>query len=378
MPETRRALFSSALSAFPPSAGATDHSLDDYLDFLALMQAAERLPAPLLHRAFRHSLYRFDPEGRAPGSRPPQDHLPSLPPPAADLELDALNQALEKQDLALLGALARHLAGDAAKRGMLLRRLEAVLCVDNYRQGWRLICADHVADLAANLPESGFTTAYLQVAEMHFSLPAGHAVVMPEGKAGSGHDIRTPLLTALRERDLPAFLQRIRALSDEPVPGLRQLVLAFGMLILERGVSDAADRQRVALTYLRLVALLKMPHGSRRLARRAFFSAAVQVFELAGWIPDPNWPDYASLLHASQSSAAHGYRNILSWEAALQYLRTGRLEQWWPAMAEAIEMPEALPLFWPLWVQSRHAMRLTEGPLQWVNALLLLRLFCHA
>lgn len=380
VPETRRAVFSSALAAFRPSAGVTGDPLlwDNYLDFLALMQAAERLSVPRLHGAFLSALPRCDREAGHVLPRPADEALPTLPPPAADLELDALNQALDKRDLVLLGAIVGHLAADTAKRGILMSRLEVVLCVDNYRQGWRLICADHLADLVVALSASDFTTAYLRVAAMHFSLPEGHAVVVPEGRSGSGHDIRVPLLTALRQRDLPAFLQRIRVLGDEPVTGFRQLLLACGMLILERGVGDATDRQRVALTYLRLVALLKARHGSRRLARRAFFSAAAQVFELAGWTPDPDWPDYAGLLHAAQSSPAGEYKQVLSWEAALQHLRLGRLEQWWQDMAEAIEAPEALPLFWPIWVQSRHAMRVTEGPLHWIHALIPLRLFCHA
>lgn len=378
---SRQGVLADALSVFAPRLlhrPPGDEIWHAWLDLLILAGHGAAMPAALLRHVLLARLAVLD--------RLPQDAAAAWPnyavypaPQPMDVELDLLNQALERKDLQGVALLGRSMAGESEPRRLLVRRLQTQVCADNFREGQRLIFADAVADLETALDAEAFTAVYLTAVFLHFQSPAGAAVVVPEGRASGDPDTQTPLLVSLRARNLSAFLQRIRALGDEPVAGMRQLLLAMALLILERGVPDGEECQRLARIYLRLAALLKMHHPSRRLARRAFFAAAVQVFELAGWTPDPRWPDYTALLHAYQAADGGTIQGpLLSWQAGLHSLRSGRFEEWLLELAEVVGTRENAPLFWPVWVQARQAMDLAAAPLAWVNALVPLRLYGDA
>lgn len=347
----------------------------DWLDFLALAGLSGELPSTLLQKALQRLAPALESLPPCIAGWPDYSQFPE--PQPLDIELDLLNQALDNRDLDTLAPLARSMAEEADPRQMMMRRLSVMVAADNHANGERLVLADHVADLQDVLPAPAFTALFVNAAYLHFQAPAGPSVVVPEGKVSLTADIRTPLLVALRERNLQAYMHRLRALGDDPIGALRQLLLAFGLLILERGIRGEGDQRRLAMIYLRLVALLKMHHSSRRLARRAFFAAAVQVFELAGWTHAGPWPDYAGLLHAYQAAAGTGKsgKEVLSWETGLHQLRTGAMQDWMLAMAGEIESSKPDPLFWNVWGAAQRARVLTAGPLAWINALIPLRLY---
>lgn len=346
-----------------------------WLELLALAGLADELPPPLLQQGLQRLGPPLESLPTCIAGWPDHTHFPT--PQPLDIEIDRLNQALESRDLEALASLARGMAEEADSRKLMMRRLSVMVAADNYAQGERLVLAEQVADLADRLSAQQFTALYVNAAYLHFEAPPGPSVVVPEGKVSLTSDIRTPLLVALRERDLQAYMHRLRALGDDPIGGLRQLLLALGLLILERGIRGEGEQCRLAMIYLRLVALLKMHHSSRRLARRAFFAAAVQVFELAGWTHAGSWPDYAGLLHAYQAAGAGNVPDepVLSWKSGLRHLRTGALPDWTLAVAGQIEAFGPAPLFWNVWSAAQKARVLTAGPLAWINVLVPLRLY---
>ncbi|MGC8503562.1 MAG: hypothetical protein ACP5MM_02060 [Acidithiobacillus sp.] len=351
---------------------AAPMSLHGVLDLWALFAALGEIPGDHFGAFLAAQEKELSPPGHA---LPDALQCAAAEPLPMDMELDLLAAAMEERDLAKAAPLVFSMVEDEGARRALLERLGQRLADDNYEQGLRTLLFAQWRDAAAGLAPRSLGAGALALLHCHWRLPAGLTVVVPEARAG--HDGRVfdkPLLHALRERDLPAFMGRIRAMGDQPLDAVRQLLLSVTLLILERGGGE--DREALARLYVWLVTLLTMPQRSLRRTRRILFSAAATTFAFAGWKATGDWPDYAALAaYHSQAGAGAAAASALSWQGVLDAHAAGAGPDWAVRFAEIVALPAAPQGFWPLWRAVNRAGAVTGGPLSWIHPLVLLRLY---
>lgn len=347
-------------------------SLHGVLDLWALFAAMGEIPGDHFGAFLAAQEKDLSPPGQA---LPDAFQCAAAEPLPVDMELDLLAKAMEERDLAKVAPVVFSMVEDEGARRALLERLGQRLADDNYEQGLRTILFAQWRDAGAGLSPRSLGAGALALLQCHWRLPVGLTVVVPEGRAG--HDGRVfdkPLLHALRERDLPAFMGRIRAMGDQPLDAIRQLLLSVTLLTLERG--GGTDREALARLYVWLVTLLTMPQRSLRRMRRILFSAAATTFAFAGWKAAGDWPDYAALAaYHAQAGASAAAVSPLSWQGVLDAYATGAGMDWALHFAEIMALPTTPQGFWPLWRAVNRAGAVTGGPLSWIHPLVLLRLY---
>ena len=349
---------------------AETRALQDVVDTLALLAATESLPPVLLADALQTQ------EGmlaRSTGILPAALRSEAAKPMPLDMEADSFAKAIEGGDLDTLAPLLFSMAEDTNARQIVLNRLAQRLADDNHAQGLRTMLYGQWHDAAADLPARPFSLGVMALLQSHWQLPAGVAVVVPEGRASRDAVVDKPLLHALRERDLPAFMGRIRALGDQPLDAIRQLFLTITLMIIEGGAGK--DPLPLARLYVWLGSLLALPHRSLRQARKVLFSAAATVFSFSGWSRQDDWPDFSTLADYRERAAREPRPAPFSWQGALYAEATGSGPQWWVQVAEQGAAASGAVGFWSLWRIAQRAGSLTGGPLAWIHPLVVIRLY---
>ena len=352
------------------AAAADAQALQIVADTLALLADAESLPPALLATALQvQEASLVQPSGTLPAALRSE----AANPMPLDMEADTFAKAIEDGDLETLAPLLFSMAEDENARRIVLTRLAQRLADDNHAQGLRTILYGQWHDAAADLPAQPFSLGAMALLQSHWQLPAGVAVVVPEGRASRDPATNKPLLHALRDRDLPAFMGRIRALGDQPLDAIRQLFLTVTLMIIEGG--GGKDPLPLVRLYVWLGSLLALPHRSLRQARKVLFSAAATTFGFAGWQRQEDWPDFSMLAAYRERAALEPVSAPFSWQRALYAAASGSGPQWWLQVAErgvAQGCPEG---FWSLWRTAQRAGSLTGGPLAWIHPLVVMRLY---
>lgn len=352
------------------AAAADAQALQIAADTLALLADAESLPPALLATALQvQEASLVQPSGTLPAALRSE----AANPMPLDMEADTFAKAIEDGDLETLAPLLFSMAEDENARRIVLTRLAQRLADDNHAQGLRTILYGQWHDAAADLPAQPFSLGAMALLQSHWQLPAGVAVVVPEGRASRDPATDKPLLHALRDRDLPAFMGRIRALGDQPLDAIRQLFLTVTLMIIEGG--GGKDPLPLVRLYVWLGSLLALPHRSLRQARKVLFSAAATTFGFAGWQRQEDWPDFSTLAAYRERAALEPVSAPFSWQRALYAAASGSGPQWWLQVAErgvAQGCPEG---FWSLWRTAQRAGSLTGGPLAWIHPLVVTRLY---
>jgi len=352
------------------AAAADAQALQIVADTLALLADAESLPPALLATALQvQEASLVKPAAMLPAALRSE----AANPMPLDMEADTFAKAIEDGDLETLAPLLFSMAEDDNARRIVLNRLAQRLADDNHAQGLRTILYGQWHDAAADLPARPFSLGALALLQSHWQLPAGVAVVVPEGRASRDPAIDKPLLHALRDRDLPAFMGRIRALGDQPLDAIRQLFLTVTLMIIEGG----GDKDPLPLIrlYAWLGSLLALPHRSLRQARKVLFSAAATTFGFAGWKRQEDWPDFSTLAAYRERAALEPVPAPFSWQGALYAAASGSGPQWWLQVAERGVAQGGPAGFWSLWRTAQRAGSLTGGPLAWIHPLVVTRLF---
>ncbi|WP_414040876.1 hypothetical protein ACJU26_01910 [Acidithiobacillus sp. M4-SHS-6] len=290
-----------------------------------------------------------------------------------DMEVDLLSKAVEEADLEQLVPLLQSMADDDHARRIVLNRLAQRLADDSHAQGLRSILFGQWQDAAADLPARPFALGALALLHSHWQQPAGVAVVVPEGRASRDSEVDKPLLHALRERDLPAFMGRVRAMGDQPLDAIRQLFLTVTLMIVEGG--QRHESQALMRLYVWLGTLLTLPHRSLRQARKVLFSAAASTFGFAGWQRRQDWPDFSTLAAYRERALSEPAPAPFTWQGALYAAASGTAADWWLQVAERAIDQDNPSGFWPLWRSAQRAGQVTGGPLAWIHPLVVLRFY---
>lgn len=354
----------------------------EWLDHLAFLSAIENFPGAWVANVLASGTQGDSPLGfdteREPGSWLAVE--PSVPIPI-DMEADALAQRIENQDTEALLPLLVSMGEDQQARQVVLDRVALRMAEDSYGDGVRSILFQQWRRTAAALPSPLFAAVTITCLRLHWHLPNGACVAVPEGRAECpvGGNNSKPLLQSLRERDLGSYMGHIRAMGDQPVGALRQLFIAVALMVLE--YPEGPGLEGLGRLYLWLGSVLAIAHRSLRRSRRILFSAAASVFRHGGWQAQKEWPAYASLVtfhHALQQGESPEIRT--DWQKTLwAHSGNGDADAWWMARAEQYGMHTATAgahaSFWALWQQARVAGSQTGGPLSWIHPLVLQRLF---
>ena len=352
------------------AAAADAQALQVVADTLALLAEAESLPPALLAAALQvQETSLVKPAAMLPAALMSE----AANPMPLDMEADTFARAIEDRDLETLAPLLFSMAEDDNARRVVLHRLAQRLADDNHAQGLRTILYGQWQGAAADLPARPFSLGALALLQSHWQLPTGVAVVVPEGRASRDPAVDKPLLHALRERDLPAFMGRIRALGDQPLDAIRQLFLTVTLMIIEGG--GGQEPLPLLRLYVWLGSLLALPHRSLRQARKVLFSAAATVFSFSGWSRQDDWPDFSTLADYRERAAREPRPAPFSWQGALYAEATGSGPQWWVQVAEQGAAASGAVGFWSLWRIAQRAGSLTGGPLAWIHPLVVIRLY---
>ena len=353
------------------AAAADAQALQVVADTQALLAEAESLPPALLAAALQvQETSLVKPAAMLPAALMSE----AANPMPLDMEADTFAKAIEDRDLETLAPLLFSMAADDNARRVVLHRLAQRLADDNHAQGLRTILYEQWQGAAADLPARTFSLGALALLQSHWQLPSGVAVVVPEGRASRDPAVDKPLLHALRERDLPAFMGRIRALGDQPLDAIRQLFLTVTLMIIEGG--GGKEPLPLLRLYVWLGSLLALPHRSLRQARKVLFSAAATTFGFAGWQRQEDWPHFSMLAAYRERAAIEPVPEPFSWQGPLYAAASGSGPQWWLQVAERGVAQTGLPGFWSLWRTARRAGSLTGGAaLAWIHPLVVLRLF---
>lgn len=340
-------------------------------DTQALLAEAPTLPVELFAAALLEQELKLPP---AAADLPTVLWAEAAQPIPLDIEVDAFAKAVEDADLEILAPLLFSMAEDDHARRVVLTRLAQRLADDNQTQGMRTILYGQWHDAAMDLPARSFSLGALALLRSHWQQPSGVAVVVPEGRASRDPEVDKPLLHALRERDLPAFMGRIRALGDQPLDAIRQLFLTVTLMIIEGG-GDNQDPLALLRLYTWLGTLLTLPHRSLRQARKVLFSAAATTFGFAGWRRREDWPDFSTLAAYRERALSEPPPPLWSWQSALYAVAADASQDWWLQVAERAVTQGCPPGFWSLWRTAQRAGALTGGPLAWIHPLVLVRLY---
>ncbi|WP_172437644.1 hypothetical protein [Acidithiobacillus marinus] len=352
-------------------AGGNIEALQVVVDSQSIWAEAEQLPVDLLasalaiqesKRAQMHKLVL-----------PDALLLEARPPMPLDMEVDLLSKAVEEADLEQLAPLLQSMADDDHARRIVLNRLAQRLADDSHAQGLRSILFGQWHDAAAELPARPFALGALALLHSHWQQPAGVAVVVPEGRASRDSEVDKPLLHALRERDLPAFMGRVRAMGDQPLDAIRQLFLTVTLMMIEGG--HRHEPQALMRLYVWLGTLLTLPHRSLRQARKVLFSAAASIFAFAGWQRREDWPDFSTLAAYREHALSEPVPAPFTWQGALHAAASNTATDWWLQLAERAVAQDNPPGFWPLWRTAQRAGQVTGGPLAWIHPLVVLRFY---
>ncbi len=346
-------------------------ALQVVVDSQSIWAAAGQLPVGLLAAAVD-----IQEEKRASLTAAPLPDLLKLEasaPMPLDMEVDLLSKAVEEADLEQLVPLLQSMADDENARRVLLNRLAQRLADDSHAQGLRSILFGEWHDAAAGLPARPFALGALALLQSHWQQAPGVAVVVPEGRASRDPEVDKPLLHALRERDLPAFMGRIRALGDQPLDAIRQLFLTVTLMIIEGG--HRHDPQALMRLYVWLGTLLTLPHRSLRQARKVLFSAAACTFGFAGWQRREDWPDFSTLAAYRDRALSEPVPAPFTWQGALYAAASGTSADWWLQLAERAVAQGNPTGFWPIWRTAQRAGQVTGGPLAWIHPLVVLRFY---
>jgi len=294
---------------------------------------------------------------------------PALP---LDMEGEELGRRLGAQEPDALLRLLLSMAEDGRAREMVVAGLGLSMAADAEGGGLRCRLAAAWAAQAPSLEARDFAASAWLLARSHWSLPAACAVVVPDqGTPGAAAEEK-PLLLSLRERDLPAFMQHLRAMGDQPLAALRQLFLSTGLAILECG--EVARQSELARLYLWMGSSLQLPHRSRQQSRRLLFSVAAALFRQAGWQRLESAPSfreiqsYADAVRVGRASPpVHPWQHAI---AATQRDHGDLQSHWWRTAASShTAHGEPRPYFFALWHLAKRATTLGGGPLACIHPL---------
>lgn len=353
------------------SAADNTEALQVVVDSQSIWAAAGQLPVEILAAAVG-----IQEEKRALLTAAPLPDLLKLEasaPMPLDMEVDLLSKAVEEADLEHLVPLLQSMADDENARRVVLNRLAQRLADDSHAQGLRSILFGEWHDAATGLPAQPFALGALALLQSHWQQVPGVAVVVPEGRASRDPEVDKPLLHALRERDLPAFMGGIRALGDQPLDAIRQLFLTVTLMIIEGG--HRHDPQALMRLYVWLGTLLTLPHRSLRQARKVLFSAAACTFGFAGWQRREDWPDFSTLAAYRDRALSEPVPAHFTWQGALYAAASGTSADWWLQLAERAVAQGNPTGFWPIWRTAQRAGQVTGGPLAWIHPLVVLRFY---
>ncbi len=352
-----------------------------WIDHLSFLAAMENFPGSWVAGV----LASRDQDGRPVDSRTEREigHWlavePSAPMPI-DMEADLLAQGIEDRDVERLLPLLVSMGADPQARQVVLDRTALRMAEDSYGAGVRSILFQQWRQTAVALPSPLFAAVTILCLRLHWDLPQGCSVVVPEGRAERPLNGGKALLQSVRERDLVSYMEHVRAMGDQPVAALRQLFITVALMILEYPAGPGLED--LGRLYLWLGSVLSLTHQSLRRARRILFSAAASIFFHSGWTCQPEWPTYTSLAtfrHALQQGESLEIQK--DWQKTL-WAHSGNEDpsSWWRAKAEqhykGMHPVAVRPhvSFWALWQQARMAGPLTGGPLAWIHPLVLQRL----
>ncbi len=352
-------------------AAGDNAALQVVADLQAIWAESDNLPAAMLAAAVAAQESKLAVLGMVP--LPQALAAEASQPMPLDMEVDALSKAVEEADLETLAPLLLSMAEDDHARRIVLNRMAQRLADDSHAQGLRSMLFGQWHDAAAELPARPFALGALALLHSHWQQPGGVAVVVPEGRASRDPEVDKPLLHALRERDLPAFMGRVRALGDQPLDAIRQLFLTVTLMIIEGG--QGQDALALLRLYVWLGTLLTLPHRSLRQARKVLFSAAAITFGFAGWQRREDWPDFSTMAAYRERALAEPEPACFTWQGALYAAASGASSAWWLQVAERAMAEGSPPGFWPLWRTAQRAGVVTGGPLAWIHPLVVLRFY---
>ena len=290
-----------------------------------------------------------------------------------DMEGEEFGRRLAARDPDALMSLLLSMAEDERARELVVAGLGLSMAADAEAGGLRCRLAAAWAAQAATLDNQDFAASAWLLARSHWSLPASCAVVVPESVSPSSTGDEKPLLESLRQRDLPAFMQHLRAMGDQPLAALRQLFLSTGLAILE--CAEDAQRRELARLYLWMGSSLQLPHRSRQQSRRLLFGIAAALFAQAGWQRLDGVPSFREVQSYGEAvRAGTAGPPTHPWQSCLAATQDGQPEheaRWWQhtALQYAASSACERPYFFALWHMAKTAGALGGGPLTWIHPL---------
>lgn len=295
------------------------------------------------------------------------------PPLPLDMEGEELGRRLAAREPGPLLSLLLSMAEDEPARELVVAGIGLTVAADGEGGGLRCRLAAAWAVQAPTLDAADFAASAWLLARSHWSLPASCAVVVPESLSPGRESEEKPLLVSLRERDLPAYMQHLRAMGDQPLAALRQLFLSTGLAVLE--CAEDARRRDLARLYLWMGSSLQLPHRSRHQSRRLLFSVAAALFRQAGWQSVPTAPSVRELQSYGEAvRAGRAAAPTNPWQSCIAATLDGQPEHaadWWRAAALRYvgDTAEERPYFFALWHTAKTADSLVGGPLAWIHPL---------